>query len=81
MSPSARLIGYYIDNNERVVADSILLNIEDSLPSEVNKLANLESPLLKLLFNLNKSLLVIMKTWRKSGFLVNGWAQWTPFPL
>ncbi|XP_067056513.1 complement C3-like [Acropora muricata] len=35
MSPSARLIGYYIDNNERVVADSILLNIEDSLPSEV----------------------------------------------
>ncbi|XP_015749223.1 PREDICTED: uncharacterized protein LOC107328998 [Acropora digitifera] len=44
MSPSARLIGYYIDNNERVVADSILLNIEDSLPSEVNTLANLESP-------------------------------------
>lgn len=44
MSPSARLIGYYIDNNERVVADSILLNIEDSLPSEVNRLENLESP-------------------------------------
>ena len=37
MSPSARLIGYYIDNNGRVVADSILLNIEDSLPTKVMK--------------------------------------------
>ena len=35
MSPSARLIGYYIDNGERVVADSILLNIEDTLPTKV----------------------------------------------
>ncbi|KAJ7334578.1 hypothetical protein OS493_014902 [Desmophyllum pertusum] len=35
MSPSARLIGYYIDSNERVVADSILLKIEDKLPTEV----------------------------------------------
>jgi len=35
MSPSARLIGYYIDNNERVVADSILLKVEDSLPTKV----------------------------------------------
>ena len=35
MSPSARLIGYYIDDNGRVVADSILLDIEDSLPTEV----------------------------------------------
>ena len=37
MSPSARLIGYYIDNNGRVVVDSILLDIEDSLPTEVIK--------------------------------------------
>ena len=37
MSPSARLIGYYIDNKGRVVADSILLDIEDSLPTEVIK--------------------------------------------
>ena len=37
MSPSARLIGYYIDNSGRVVADSILLDIEDSLPTEVIK--------------------------------------------
>ena len=36
MSPSARLIGYYIDNNERIVADSILLNVEDSLPTKVS---------------------------------------------
>ena len=35
MSPSARLIGYFIDNNGRVVADSILLDIEGSLPAEV----------------------------------------------
>ncbi|KAM7441116.1 hypothetical protein ABFA07_009760 [Porites harrisoni] len=35
MSPSARLIVYYIDNKGRVVADSILLDIEDSLPTEV----------------------------------------------
>ena len=37
MSPSARLIGYYIDSNERVVADSILLKIDDKLPTEVTK--------------------------------------------
>ena len=37
MSPSARLIVYYIDNSGRVVADSILLDIEDSLPTEVIK--------------------------------------------
>ena len=37
MSPSARLIGYYFDNNGRVVADSILLDVEDSLPTEVIK--------------------------------------------
>ena len=36
MSPSARLIGYYIDNNERVVADSVLLKIEDKLPTKVS---------------------------------------------
>ena len=35
MSPSARLIAYYIDKNERVVADSLLLKIEDKLPTEV----------------------------------------------
>lgn len=35
MSPSARLIAYYIDSNERVVADSILLRVEDSLPTKV----------------------------------------------
>jgi len=35
MSPSARLIAYYIDTNERVVADSVLLKIEDKLPTEV----------------------------------------------
>ena len=35
MSPSARLIGYYIDNNGHVVADSILLDVEDSLPTKV----------------------------------------------
>ena len=35
MSPSARLIAYYIDKNERVVADSVLLKIEDELPTEV----------------------------------------------
>lgn len=35
MSPSARLIAYYIDRNERVVADSVLLKIEDKLPTEV----------------------------------------------
>lgn len=37
MSPSARLIGYYIDSNERVVADSILLRIDDKLPTEVTR--------------------------------------------
>ena len=37
MSPSARLIGYYIDNSGTVVADSILLDIKDSLPTEVIK--------------------------------------------
>ena len=37
MSPSARLIGYYIDNNGRVVADSILLKVEDTLPTKVIK--------------------------------------------
>ena len=35
MSPSARLIGYYIDSNGNVVADSILLDVEDSLPTKV----------------------------------------------
>lgn len=35
MSPSARLIAYYIDKNEHVVADSILLKIEDKLPTKV----------------------------------------------
>lgn len=35
MSPSARLIVYSFDNNEQVVADSILLKIEDSLPTRV----------------------------------------------
>ena len=35
MSPSARVIGYYIDSNERVAADSILLDIEDKLPTKV----------------------------------------------
>lgn len=39
MSPSARLIGYYIGDNEKVVADSILLEIEDSLPTKVKKTA------------------------------------------
>ena len=42
MSPSARLIVYYIDNNERVVADSILLNVEDSLPTKVTNEIRLE---------------------------------------
>ena len=42
MSPSARLIVYYIDNNERVVADSILLNVEDSLPTKVTNEKRLE---------------------------------------
>lgn len=42
MSPSARLIVYYIDNNERIVADSILLNIEDSLPTKVSNEKRLE---------------------------------------
>ena len=37
MSPSARLIGYYIDNNGNVVADSILLDVKDSLPTKVLK--------------------------------------------
>ena len=37
MSPSARVIGYYIDSKDRVVADSILLKIEDSLPTKVMK--------------------------------------------
>ena len=37
MSPSARLIGYYIDSNGRVVTDSIELKIEDKLPTEVKK--------------------------------------------
>ena len=37
MSPSARLIGYYIDSNERIAADSILLDIEDKLPTKVMK--------------------------------------------
>lgn len=45
MSPSARLIGYYIDSNERIAADSILLDIKDKLPTKVmetdiEKLAN-----------------------------------------
>ena len=35
MSPSARLIGYYIDNNGQIAADSILLKVEDSLPTKV----------------------------------------------
>jgi len=37
MSTSARLIGYYIDSNGLVVADSIVLKIEDYLPTEVNE--------------------------------------------
>ena len=37
MSPSARLIGYYIDSKDRVVADSILLKIEENLPTKVMK--------------------------------------------
>lgn len=37
MSPSARLIGYYIDSNERIAADSILLDIEDKFPTKVMK--------------------------------------------
>ncbi|XP_078345207.1 complement C3-like [Oculina patagonica] len=36
MSPLARLIVYYIDSNERVVSDSILLKIEESLPTKVD---------------------------------------------
>ena len=43
MSPSARLIAYYIDSNERVVADSILLRVEDSLPTKVNEPTNIAS--------------------------------------
>ena len=35
MSPSARLIGYYIDDSKKVVADSILLKVEDTLPTKV----------------------------------------------
>ena len=38
MSPSARLIAYYIDNNGNVVADSILLDVKDSLPTKVLKI-------------------------------------------
>ena len=38
MSPSARLIGYYIDDNGNAVADSVLLEVEDSLPTEVIKI-------------------------------------------
>ena len=38
MSPSARLIGYYIDDKGNVVADSVLLEVEDSLPTEVIKI-------------------------------------------
>lgn len=37
MSPSARVIGYYIDSNGRIAADSILLDIEDKLPIKVMK--------------------------------------------
>ena len=37
MSPSARLIGYFIDTKERIAADSILLDIEDKLPTKVKK--------------------------------------------
>ena len=35
MSPSARLIAYYIGDNGGVVADSVLLEVEDSLPTKV----------------------------------------------
>ncbi|KAL9988934.1 hypothetical protein ACROYT_G003430 [Oculina patagonica] len=35
MSPSARLIVYYFHSNGEVIADSILLKIEDSLPTKV----------------------------------------------
>ncbi|PFX26602.1 cobra venom factor-like [Stylophora pistillata] len=35
MSPSARLIVYYIDSSGRVVADSILLKVEEKLPTTV----------------------------------------------
>lgn len=38
MSPSARLIGYYIDDSGNAVADSVLLEVEDSLPTEVIKI-------------------------------------------
>ena len=38
MSPSARLIGYYIDSNGQVAADSIALKIEDKLPTKVAKM-------------------------------------------
>ena len=38
MSPSARLIGYYVDSNGLVVADSIELKIEDKLPTKVTKI-------------------------------------------
>lgn len=36
MSPSARLIGYYIlDSPPEVVSDSILLDIQDQFPTKV----------------------------------------------
>lgn len=37
MFPPARLIGYFFDSNERIVADSILLKIEDKLSTQVMK--------------------------------------------
>ncbi|XP_031574492.1 complement C3-like isoform X2 [Actinia tenebrosa] len=35
MSPSARLVAYYISSGGEVIADSILLEVDDSLPNQI----------------------------------------------
>ena len=35
MSPSARLVAYYVTNGTEVVADSLILDIQDEFPNKV----------------------------------------------
>ena len=69
MSPSARLISYYMDNNERVVADSILLEVEDSLPTKVTKTIIDDPANLSLLFMHNSSEFTILAHEKKQTII------------
>lgn len=81
MSPSARLIGYYIDSNERVVADSILLRIDDKLPTEVTRKGYGEMRAREDFFNICERVFIIW--WIVRWLLVSrffGWLRTAIFP-